>query len=164
MKKKITPEIKAKVAAMHIGSNVYLRKTGIRSLRSVSIECDEYECTLATLPLNENSDYDKIYSIHDVSVLLKPLAKISDEHAIECMSIYKCINTEEGFITCESRNKGKIKRAIIGMIIHIQPVSDYLRSLGYAVPFTTSIDGQPVTFTVDQLVQAGVFKLEGEQP
>lgn len=44
-------------------------------------------------------------------------------------------------------------------LIKAQAIYDYLRSLGYALPITTSVNGLPQTWTVEEMVKEGVYKL-----
>lgn len=43
-------------------------------------------------------------------------------------------------------------------------ITDYLRSIGIALPFTTVEDGKPVTYSVEQQIENGWIKINPKSP
>jgi len=74
---------------------------------------------------------------------LKPLSSISDEDA-------KLVNADNS------------KQFLRFLSLYELPYKDYdtLRQIGYATPQTVIEDGKVVTYTVEELVKEGVFKLD----
>jgi hypothetical protein len=119
------------------------------------------------------------------SLAVKPLSKISDEHAIEVAKIgistkanvefkitrgsieitldYQELYAETSSVMtsyfrifyCGTMTNGSMFNAPLALWEAYQ----YLQCLGYALPQTVVENGKPITYTVDQLVEAGVYKL-----
>jgi len=97
----------------------------------------------------------------DFKLLLTPLSDITDEHYI---GVAECYDYDAN-LTTHSKSGAIIQGRNIITIYKNSSIrlnmeaADYLRSLSYALPFTTSINGKPVTYSVEELVEAGIIKL-----
>lgn len=131
--KQITPEIKARVFALYWGQKI--------AKAEVSDGDDRM------------SKIGGIYSIQHFAergwfVQVKSLSSITDEDAIEVAKI------EDNFEDPLRRGKALIRdfNHILWHQERWSEITDYLRSKGYALP--------AYGFNVDELVEAGVFKLK----
>lgn len=98
--------------------------------------------------------------ISDTSILKRPLSSITDEHAIEFTNVEgKPIGKDGSFLF---NSIDDVKRYII---MYSEPnfywkSYQYLHALGYTLPITLlDENNKPVTYSVETLVQNGVYKL-----
>jgi hypothetical protein len=101
-----------------------------------------------------NGDYGKIYMENTSPLLLTSLEDISNEHAAKIPKL-DFHNRIRGTYTKEDL-LNEIK--IIGFLTSLE--ADLLRQLGYAIDFTTIVDGKVVTYSVNDLVELNVIKLK----
>jgi len=93
---------------------------------------------------------------------LKPLSSISDE---DCNWIADCniVNFRDGLIGgWNGKYEHELYDAVRNDIEHFSEyseVSQYLQLKGYATEQTVIEDGKVVTYSVEELVKEGVFKL-----
>lgn len=133
--KQITPEIKAKIFALYWGQEIMVWfYTGGEKAKSL--------CKVA-------GNHMKSYYIERGCLEVKPLSSITDEDAITLPNGYHKTRKELIDYYCEYDDATAIRR----FFADLKPVDyDHLRSLGYALP--------AFGYSVDELVEAGVFKLK----
>ena len=116
----------------------------------------EYQAEIQFIDDNNNVWEEPSYSGYNkVSLLVKPTSGISDEDLIKCYHLhssaigYDYTQDFKDILTCAKHwleNGGK--RDLLKYSICV----DYLRANGYAVPYEY--------YSVDQLTEAGIFKLK----
>lgn len=132
--KEITQETRAKIFALYWGQEIAFHLDD-----SVLLKVEDIISIIKDLPATGRQ----------LSLLLTPLSAITDEDAIE---IAKICGIEEGVISSGLKKdfrKNLSNDLFDDMTIDI---ADFLRSRGYALP--------AFGFTVDELVEVGVFKLK----
>lgn len=98
----------------------------------------------------------------DISLELTPLSKITDE---ECSDIANLdsIDHNIGIIGQwngkDNQQLYKIVKNKIDNIIEYVEAYQYLQQLGYALPQLIIEDGEVIIYTVEQLIELGIFKL-----
>lgn len=142
----ITPEIKAKIFALYWGQEIMVWfYTGGEKAKSL--------CKVA-------GNHMKSYYIERGCLEVKPLSSITDEDAIEVAKLMGWNrvlppNTEGHPLdfSVSVYDFNWIKNKANDLSKYPIQVTDYLRSKGYALP--------AFGYSVDELVEAGVFKLKG---
>jgi hypothetical protein len=156
MKNPIPPEIKAKIFAQHIGCEAICKvDNAVYFDKNEVIILDFYYLS------------ERMRILEHYAILLTPLSEITNEHAIECIFLLKPGNRIKNIVVVNDgiyfREKLTYQYAERKVTLHElmnRGTCNYLRSLGYAVDFTASHEGKPVTYTVDELVEQGIVILK----
>lgn len=142
----ISKEIITQIRANYLGSDFYmLINDGYYKVEKL---------TIGILTLFNKEDY----------LSLKPLSSISDEDAIECLKIKNKHSNSMPFVKIKlkerhnhsiqficSYHKFSDNVEFLNLYDFTVPVYQYLQSKGYALPY--------MEYSVDDLVQAGIYKL-----
>lgn len=102
-------------------------------------------------------------------IIKKDVFKITDKHAIEVYNLLHLNSPSEYNHNTEDKIRYGKKAAksflqttggyLISLGVTLS-MSQYINSLGYALPITLADEnGKPITYSVEQLVEAGVYKL-----
>lgn len=157
---------KAQIFARYLGQQIKITAGKDRKLIAVGGIDDELYIKLR---LGEAGSKQFVHAEflkeNTASILLTPLSAITDQDAIEIGRIYYSTVTNELYPSVyELKKEGEIivnglfKRNALSCIITVQ-VFQYLQARGYALNQLVIENGKPVTYTVEQLVEADVFKL-----
>lgn len=178
---------KAQIFARYLGQQIKITAGKDRKLIAVGGIDDELYIKLRLGEAGSKQFvHAEFLKENTASLLLTPLSAITDQDAIE---VAKLTSTENhGTITrhknaCEIEiGDDHLREVMIYFDFELEIVSrettscfvddyyridsysalnifQYLQCRGYALPQTVIENGKPVTYTVEQLIEAGVFKL-----
>jgi hypothetical protein len=129
--KTITNEIKVKVLAQYLGSEIEFLNGGINWTR------DRLDF------INLQEETINFCQIHNVRLLLTPLENISDKHLNLLGYNYK-----RDFF--ENHHNSDLYWSDL----------DIIRQLGYATDFTTIVNNQVINYSVNELIELNIIKLK----
>ena len=146
-------EIKAKYFAQYLGSEFIYSETkddstttlDLYALKLMIEDNDFNECTLCLKPIQSISDEDR-------------LLIANTEYSHRNFKVIKNLNGDGTFDFV--RESGSVALCRQNVFLDNTPKKvDILRQLGYAIDYTTIVDGKVVTYSVQDLINKGWIKL-----
>lgn len=167
---KITKKHLYQIFGMNINCNNISHECDRASFNLLGIDTSKSERQLLVFGdwsggTNPNYSCNDWINLEDVSILKRPLSEIIDEHA---MSISNVFLTASGLSDKSRIHEVKNTLLFINLISLVPHISGWnwsrifklLESFDYALPITLADEnGKPITYSVEQLVEEGIYKL-----